>query len=46
MHSLPRLTIPPCAHHDPSCAMQTRNWTSTQTIQNGGYTLDWLATLL
>src|ERR1035437_581246 len=28
---------PPCAHHDPLCAMQTREWTSTRTIQNGGY---------
>ena len=27
---------PPCAHHDPLCAMQTREWTSTRTIQNGG----------
>ena len=25
---------PPCAHHDPLCAMQTREWTSTRTIQN------------
>jgi hypothetical protein len=24
---------PPCAHHDPLCAMQTREWTSTRTIQ-------------
>ena len=23
---------PPCAHHDPLCAMQTREWTSTRTI--------------
>lgn len=27
---------PPCAHHDPLCAMQTREWISTRTIQNGG----------
>jgi hypothetical protein len=27
---------PPCAHHDPLCAMQTRERTSTRTIQNGG----------
>ena len=27
---------PPCAHHDPLCAVQTREWTSTRTIQNGG----------
>ena len=27
---------PPRAHHDPLCAMQTREWTSTRTIQNGG----------
>jgi hypothetical protein len=27
---------PPCAHHDPLCAMQTREWTSARTIQNGG----------
>ena len=26
---------PPCAHHDPLCAMQTREWTSTRTIQSG-----------
>ena len=26
----------PCAHHDPLCAMQAREWTSTRTIQNGG----------
>jgi hypothetical protein len=27
---------PPCAHHDPLCAMQTREWTSTRT-NSGGY---------
>ena len=30
---------PPGAHHDPLCAMQTREWTSTRTIQNGGSAL-------
>jgi hypothetical protein len=25
---------PPGAHHDPLCAMQTREWTSTRTIHN------------
>jgi hypothetical protein len=34
---------PPCAHHDPLCAMQTREWTSTRTIQNGGCVRGWLA---
>jgi hypothetical protein len=24
---------PPGAHHDPLCAMRTREWTSTRTIQ-------------
>jgi hypothetical protein len=32
---------PPCAHHDPLCAMQTREWTSTRRIQNGGYMRGW-----